>query len=402
MAALVLDGRRSAADGPASDPVMLVMPADHVIEDVAAFQSAVRTGSQLAATGCLVTFGIVPTGPRTGYGYIKKGSPYVNGGTDPGPFHTGAFVEKPDSAAAAEMVRSGEYLWNSGAFMMRASVWNEQIRLHRRDIAEACDAAYSQGGSDGDFFRPETGRFTNCPSESIDYAVMEKAAGDGRQRRVPECVVLPLDAGWSDIGAWSAIWEQGRRDSNGNVIQGDVYAQGMRGSLLVGQHRMLAAVGLDDVIVIETADAVLVAHKDHVQDVKELVERLKADKRTEQEDHRKVHRPWGNYEIVDSGERFQVKRLTVNPGASLSLQVHSHRAEHWVVVKGTARVTKDGSTFTLNENESAYVPIGAEHRLENPGDIPLEIVEVQSGDYLGEDDIVRLDDRYNRHLDHHK
>jgi mannose-1-phosphate guanylyltransferase/mannose-6-phosphate isomerase len=358
-------------------------------------------GSQLAAAGCLVTFGIVPTEPRTGYGYIKKGAPYING-PEPGPFHTEAFVEKPDNATAAEMVRSGEYLWNSGAFMMKASVWSDQIRLHRGDIAEACDAAYSQGGSDGEFFRPEAGRFTGCPSESIDYAVMEKAVGDGGRRRIPQCVVLPLDVGWSDIGAWSAIWEQGPRDRSGNVIQGDVYAHGMRGSLLVGQQRMVAAVGLEDVIVIETADAVLVAHKDSVQDIKELVEKLKADKRIEQENHRKVHRPWGNYEIVDSGDRFQVKRLTVKPGASLSLQVHKQRAEHWVVVKGTAKVTNDGEIFTLKENESAYVPIGAKHRLENPGDIPLEIVEVQSGDYLGEDDIVRLDDRYNRHVDHHQ
>jgi len=402
MAALVLDGRQRTAQGPASDPVMLVMPADHVIKDVAAFQSAVRSGSRLASAGCLVTFGVVPAEPRTGYGYIKKGPPYIDDGPEPGPFHTQAFVEKPDIAAATEMVRSGDYLWNSGAFMMRASVWNDQIRLHRPDIADACDAAYSQGDSDGDFFRPEAGRFTGCPSESIDYAVMEKAVGDGGQRRIPECVVLPLDAGWSDIGAWSAIWEQGRRDRNGNVIQGDVYAHGMRGSLLIGQRRMLAAVGLEDVIVIETADAVLAAHKDHVQDVKELVERLKADNRIEQQDHRRVHRPWGHYEIVDSGDRFQVKRLTVNPGASLSLQVHRHRAEHWVVVKGTARVTKDDETLTLNENESAYVPIGAKHRLENPGDVPLEIVEVQSGDYLGEDDIVRLDDQYNRHVDHHE
>ena len=398
VASLLLNG---ASPGPASDPVMLVMPADHVIEDVAAFQSAVQAGSRLAEAGCVVTFGIVPTEPRTGYGYIKKGPARTCDGSGQA-FHVEAFVEKPGADAAERMLRSGEYLWNSGVFMMRASVWSDQISLHRPDIAEACRAACSEGTVDGDFFRPQAGLFAGCPGESIDYAVMEKVVGDRDSKDAPQCVVLPLDVGWSDIGAWSAIWEQGRRDGDGNLIQGDVYAHGMRGSLLIGRQRMLAAVGLEDVIVVETADAVLVAHKDHVQDVKELVERLKTDNRTEQEDHRKVHRPWGNYEIVDSGDRFQVKRLTVNPGASLSLQVHRHRAEHWVVVKGTARVTRDGETFTLNENESAYVPIGAEHRLENPGEIPLEIVEVQSGGYLGEDDIVRLDDRYNRHLDHRR
>jgi len=398
LASLVLNGCRDTADGHSSDPVMLVMPADHVIENQAAFQSAVQVGAKLAEAGCLVIFGIAPTEPRTGYGYIKKGPPYVNDVPIHNAFHTMAFVEKPDDAAAAEMVRSGEYLWNSGAFMMRVSVWNDQIGLHRMDIAEACSAAYSEGTPDGDFFKPQAGHFTSCPRESIDYAVMEKAVGVRGQSHIPECVVLPLDVGWSDIGDWSAIWDHGAQDSSDNVIQGDVYAEGMKGSLLVGQHRILAAVGLEDVVVIETADAVLAAHKNSVQDVKGLVERLKADRRPEQEDHRKVHRPWGNYEVVDSGERFQVKRLTVNPGASLSLQVHKYRSEHWVVVTGRARVTKNEETFDLNENESTYVPVGAKHRLANPGDVPLEIVEVQSGSYLGEDDIIRLDDRYDRHL----
>lgn len=432
LAALSLVGSRQRSD---PEPVMLVMPADHVIRDVAGFQVAIRQGCTLAECGHLVTFGIVPKGPETGYGYIKKGEPfdpvaaktlgekspilplYSDGFQLPHPhvtpYRVAAFVEKPDLATAQQYVQSGEYLWNSGIFMMWASVWLEQLGHYRPDILEACRAAYAQGQWDGTFYRPNGDAFNACPSDSIDLAVMEKVAGkpiqdgtsasfftsDGSPCAPASCSVLPIDIGWSDLGSWSALWEEGAQDAQGNVVQGDVYSHSMRDALLIAQHRLLAAVGLENVIVVETADAVLVAHKDSVQEVKEIVNRLKAEQRVEHLDHRKVHRPWGSYEVLDSGPRFQVKRLIVNPGAALSLQMHYHRAEHWVVVRGTAKVTKGSEEFVLGENQSTYVPVGTAHRLENPGPIPLEIIEVQSGSYLGEDDIVRLDDRYNRHVE---
>lgn len=395
------------------DPVMLVMPADHVIGDLGTFQSVVQQGVDIASMGCLVTFGIVPTSPKTGYGYIKKGGSYDcagNGHLEDDrenrsaqsviSFHVDSFVEKPDASTAEKMVASEDYLWNSGIFMMRASVWMDELQRHRPDIAEVCAKAHAGGHWDGAFYRPDSDLFSSSPSDSIDYAVMEKVAGaSARDESSHECVVLPLDAGWSDVGAWSALWEDGNRDPQGNVIQGDVYAESITDSLLIGRHRLLAAVGLKDIIVVETADAVLVAHKDYVQDVKSLVAQLKSEERQEQTDHRKVHRPWGSYETVDSGPRFQVKRLTVNPGAALSLQLHHKRAEHWTVVKGTATVTRDDQVFTLTENQSVDVPVDVSHRLENPGTEPLEIIEVQTGSYLGEDDIERFEDRYNRHKD---
>ena len=408
LAALGLEA--SSRDRVPEDPVMLVMPADHVIRDVDTFHVAVRRGAAAARGGSLVTFGIVPDSPKTGYGYIKRGQAYRTGGGSSGeasddggvaspsiePFYVDAFVEKPDRGTAESMLRSGDHLWNSGIFMMRVSVWLDQLQRHRPDIADACRTAHEGGGRDGDFFRADAAIFTGCPAESIDYAVMENAAGSSQQDGAAECVVLPVDVGWSDVGDWSALWELSDRDAQGNVVQGDVRTSGVRGSLLIGQHRLLAAVGLDDVIGVETADAVLIAHKDHVQDVKGIVEELKLEGRREHEDHRKVHRPWGTYETVDSGPRFQVKRLTVNPGAALSLQYHHHRAEHWVVVRGIAKVTRGDEEFTLAENESTFVPVGVAHRLANPGEVPLEVIEVQSGDYLGEDDIVRLEDRYGR------
>ncbi len=412
LAALALSDNHQ---GQELDPVMLAMPADHVIKDVEGFRRTVQEGAALAQCGYIVTFGIVPTAPSTGYGYIKKGKALASvmatnqGGALAQAVASSArvldaFVEKPDRATARAYLESGDYLWNSGIFMMKASVWLEQVQRHRPDIAEACRAAYAQGHWDGDFYRPKAELFTACPSDSIDYAVMERLAspalsnGQGPSA-TSGCVVLPLDVGWSDVGSWSALWEEASRDVEGNLIQGDVYARSMQDALLIAKHRMLAAVGLKDVIVVETADAVLVAHKDRVQEVKEIVSRLKAEGRAEQENHRKVHRPWGHYETVDSGPGFQVKRLTINPSAALSLQMHHHRAEHWVVVRGTARVTRGDEVFLLTENQSAYVPVGVKHRLENPGIIPLEIIEVQSGSYLGEDDIVRYEDRYNRH--HH-
>ena len=365
------------------DALMLVMPADHVIRDQATFLDAVQKGRVEALAGRLVTFGIVPTQPETGYGYIRKGPLLAATGA----YKVDRFVEKPDAATAHTYLESGEYLWNSGIFMMAAARWLEDIRRLRPDIADACMAAWQGGKRDMDFFRIGKDAFGRCPSESIDYAVMEKA---------DNAVVIPLDAGWSDIGAWSSLWEASQRDTDGNVQQGDVMALDTHNALLIAQHRFVAAVGLEDVIVVETADAVLVAHKDKAQDVKTIVSRLKDAKRSEHISHRKVYRPWGCYEGVDAGKRFQVKRITVNPGAALSLQMHHHRAEHWIVVTGTARVTRGDEVFLLSENQSTYIPLGTKHRLENPGAMPLEMIEVQSGGYLGEDDIVRFEDKYNR------
>ncbi len=365
------------------DGVMLVMPSDHVIRDRAAFLSAVRQGAELASQGALVTFGIVPTSPQTGYGYIRQGEPLSDGKA----YRVAAFVEKPDLDTAQSYLADGRYYWNSGIFMMQAKTWLNELEEHRPDIAAACRAAYAQGKKDGEFYRPDAAVFSACPSDSIDYAVMEKT---------PHAVVIPLAAGWSDIGAWPALWEVCPQDAQGNVIRGDVSTHATQNALLIAQHRFLAVVGIEDIIVVETADAVLVVHKDHAQHVKEIVAKLKAEQREEYKTHRKVHRPWGTYEGVDAGPRFQVKRICVHPGAALSLQMHHHRAEHWIVVKGTAKVTRGEEVFLLSENQSTYIPIGVQHRLENPGTLVLEMIEVQSGSYLGEDDIVRYADNYNR------
>jgi mannose-1-phosphate guanylyltransferase/mannose-6-phosphate isomerase len=357
--------------------LMLIMPADHVIRNVKEFHAAVREGAALAQKGSLVTFGIVPTAAETGYGYIKKGDGH----------RVSAFVEKPDLETASRYISSGDYFWNSGMFMMLASVWMAELKKFQPTMLDACKSSYDQGRRDSDFYRVNSRIFGNCQSKSIDYAVMEAT---------DKAAIVALDAGWSDIGAWSSLLQASKRDDQGNFVQGDTYLQNTRNSLLISQHRLLAAVGLDEIIVVETSDAVLVAHKSHAQDVKEVVNRLKTEKRSEYQSHRRVYRPWGYYESVDAGQRFQVKRLMVKPGASLSLQMHHHRAEHWVVVKGTARVTRGEEVFMLTENQSTYIPLGTKHRLENPGNIPLEIVEVQSGGYLGEDDIVRFEDKYNR------
>lgn len=360
------------------DALMLVMPSDHVIDDVQAFRAAVRESVALAQQGKLVTFGIVPTSPETGYGYIRRGPGHM----------VAAFVEKPNAETAAAYVNSGSYFWNSGMFLMPAAAWLDELARYRSDIRNACEEAYRHGKVDSDFFRADKEAFLHCPSDSIDYAVME---------RTDRAVVVSLDAGWSDIGAWSAIWKVSKHDPAGNVLQGDVYALNTRNALLISRHRLVATVGVKDIVVVETPDAVLVAHKDEAQNVKEIVNRLKMDKRSEHLMHRRVFRPWGSYEGIDTGERFQVKRLIVKPGAAVSLQLHHHRAEHWIVVKGTARVTRGDEEVMLTENQSTYIPVGMKHRLENPGNIPLEIIEVQSGAYLGEDDIVRFEDRYNRH-----
>ncbi len=390
LAALAL---ADVAEGDDPDPVMLAMPADHIVRDVPAFQAAVCEGVLPAEKGCLVTFGIVPSGPETGYGYIRKDAPA--GGQM---FTVSAFVEKPDAPTAQTYMDSGEYLWNSGMFMMRASVWQQALAHYRPDIAEACRAAYERGHMDNGICRPDRSLFTRCPSESIDYAVMEKAAGDPEWGSVhAPSVVVALDAGWSDVGSWFSLWDKGARDAQGNLIQGDVYANSARNNLLLAQHRLLAAVGLEDTVVVETADAVLVAPKDRAQEVRELVALLKAEGRSEQAQHRRVHRPWGSYEVLQAGPGFQVKQLTVTPGAATSLQSHQHRAEHWVVVSGTAKVVRDDEVTHLSENESTFIPLGAVHRLANPGETTLEVIEVQLGSYLGEDDIVRLEDDYNRH-----
>lgn len=365
------------------DAMMVVMPADHVMTEPQQFVTAVREGGVNAGQGALVTFGIVPDGPETGYGYIKRNGE-ISGTAA---FTVASFVEKPDLQTAEQYVSEGDYYWNSGIFLMRADRWLEEIGLYRPDILDACGKAVMQGTQDADFFRVSKADFLASPGDSIDYAVMEQT---------DRAVVVPISAGWSDVGAWSALWNVCPKDSDGNVVQGDVIAEDTHNALLVAQHRCLATVGLDDVVVIETADAVLVASKDKAQDVKAIVNHLKASGREECKVHRQVYRPWGSYEGIDAGPRFQVKRLSVKPGAQLSLQMHRHRAEHWVVVKGTAQVTCGDQVFMLHENESTYIPIGEKHRLENHGNIPLEVIEIQSGSYLGEDDIVRFEDVYDR------
>ena len=367
--------------GAGGDALLLVLPADHVIRDVAAFQAAVRSAVDAARADHLVSFGIVPAGAETGYGYIRRGT--VAGGA----FRIAEFVEKPDRARAERFVASGEYYWNSGMFLVRAGRYLEELERHAADIAGACRAAYAGAVCDLDFTRVDGPSFESCRSDSIDYAVME---------RTGDAVVVPLDAGWSDVGSWSSLHDALPGDRDGNVARGDVVAVDSRDCLLFSSERLVAAVGLEGHVVIETKDAVLVAPKSRVQDVKLLVNRLKEQGRSEPGLHREVFRPWGSYDSIDNGDRFQVKHLKVKPGATLSLQMHHHRAEHWIVVSGTARITRNDETFLLSENESTYIPIGSRHRIENPGKVPLHIVEVQSGSYLGEDDIVRFEDQYGR------
>ena len=364
-----------------TDAVLLVLPADHVIRDPKAFRAAVVLGRQAAEKGKLVTFGIVPNKAETGYGYIKRGA-----GT-PAAYSVDKFVEKPDAATAQQYVASGEYYWNSGMFMFQARRFLDELRSLAPEMYEACVAATKAAKRDLDFTRLPAKEFGACPSDSIDYAVMEKTR---------HAVVIPLDAGWSDVGSWSALHEAIPGDANGNVNLGDVLSTDTHGCYLQSTSRLVATVGLKDHVVVETKDAVFVAPKDRVQDVKTLVNELKKQGRYETSLHREVFRPWGSYDSIDNGDRFQVKRLSVKPGASMSLQLHHHRAEHWIVVAGTARITRGEETFLLEENQSTYIPLGAKHRIENPGKIPLHIIEVQSGTYLGEDDIVRFEDRYGR------
>jgi mannose-1-phosphate guanylyltransferase len=363
------------------DPLLLVLAADHVIKDESSFVRTVMAAIPLAESGKLVTFGIVAHEPNTGYGYIKKGTPQGPG------FIVDAFFEKPSSEIAKVYLESGDFFWNSGMFLFKASRYLEELKKHRPDIYEACQLAVKDIVKDNDFVRINGAAFSACPADSIDFAVMEKT---------DHAVVVPMDAGWSDIGSWSSLWDISEKDGNGNVTYGDVMLHESNNTYIRTDGKLVSAIGVDDLVIVSTKDVLVVAHKDSAQDVKAVAQQLKADSRTEWEHHREVYRPWGKYDSIDNGERYQAKRITVKPGAKLSLQMHHHRAEHWVVVSGVAKVTNGEKTFILSENESTYIPAGVIHALENPGKVSLEIIEIQSGSYLGEDDIVRFEDIYGR------
>ena len=371
-----------AEDDP--DAIMLIMPSDHVIERPADFEAAVTRGFAGVAGGSLLTFGITPDGPETGYGYIQRGAEMAD---TPGCYKVERFVEKPDKATAERFLAAGSYFWNSGIFLFGAGRYLEELERLQPDTLAACRDAIKEGTRDLDFLRLDPGAFARAKNISIDHAVMEHCE---------RIAVVPADVGWSDVGSWSTLWSIGDKDADGNVVVGDAVVADSRNSYIRSEGPLVAAFGLDDMAVIATDDSVLVLPRDRAQDVRQLVDELKARNRSEVQSHSKVLRPWGFYQSVDAGERFQVKRLAVNPGATLSLQMHHHRAEHWVVVKGTARVTRGDEVFLLHENESTYIPVETVHRLENPGDVALHVVEVQSGGYLGEDDIVRFEDHYGR------
>lgn len=370
-----------------NDPeaLLLVLPSDHVILNEKAFVKAAQAAARTAADQRLITFGIEPENPHTGYGYIRRG-PALGGDSEA--YSVAAFVEKPDLATAKGFLEEGGYYWNSGMFMLNAATYLEELRRYEPEVVRHAEASLDAGKHDADFVRLDEQAFAASPNISIDYAVMERTSR--------AAVVAGTDLGWNDIGSWSSLAEIGERDENGNTLIGDVFAEGVKNSYIRAEQRMVATIGLDNIVVVETADAVLVAHRDRAQDVKKVVEWLNASGRQESVTHRRVIRPWGSYEGIDQGDRFQVKRIIVNPGARLSLQMHHHRAEHWIVVKGTALVTNGEKEILLGENQSTYIPLGEKHRLENPGKIPLELIEVQSGTYLGEDDIVRFEDTYGR------
>lgn len=378
--AVALAAFRAIASDP--DALLLVLPADHVIRDAQAFANAVKLGVEKARSGSLMTFGVVPDTPETGYGYLRLGASQGNG-----LFSLDSFVEKPDAKTAEGYLQSGQYHWNSGMFLLSAGAYLEELKSHAPEIYNACEIAMAKADTDLDFLRPEREAFLSCPSDSIDYAVMEHTQRGG---------VIPLDCGWSDVGAWSTLWQVSDRDGDGNVLIGDVMTEDCSDSYLRSESRLIAATGIKNLIVVETPDAILVADRDEVQNVKQIVTRLKAEGRSEASLHQRVYRPWGSYESLIEGDRFQVKRIVVNPGQTLSLQMHHHRAEHWIVVHGTAEVTCEDKVFTLLEDQSTYIPLGHKHRLANPGKIPVELIEVQSGSYLGEDDIVRFADVYGR------
>ena len=387
--AIAVAALRAMAEG--EDPILLVLPSDHVIGDEAGFRAAVLAALPVAerggedGRGALVTFGIVPNAPETGYGYILAKDSKAAGGDAARPIER--FVEKPDLATATAYLASGDYFWNSGMFLFRASRYLEELETFAPQMLAQCRAAIAGATVDNDFLRLDRAAFEACPSDSIDYAVMEQTA---------HAFVLPIDVGWNDVGTWSALWQIAEQDAGGNAHRGDVLAIDTRNTLAWSQGRLIALIGLDDMVVVDTDDALLVAHRDRVQDVKRIVAQIKNDARPHARVHRKVYRPWGSYDGIESGPGFQVKRISVKPGASLSLQMHYHRAEHWIVVSGNARVTCDERVFDLGANQSTFIPLGSKHRLENIGTDPLELIEVQSGDYLGEDDIVRFEDRYGR------
>ena len=379
--AIALAALRAVQQG--EDPVLLILAADHLIEDHKAFHIAVDKATELALQGKLVTFGIVPTEAHTGYGYIKSGESINELG-----YTVAEFVEKPNLQTAQQYLESGDYFWNSGMFMFKASVYLKELSLHAPNIFAACTDAMEKTDKDMSFIRVDAEAFSKCPDDSIDYAVMENTS---------DACMVPLDAGWNDVGSWTSLWETAQnKDKNGNVVIGDAILNGVNNSYINSEQRLISVIGLDDVVVVETKDAVLVANKHKVQDIKNVVNQLKTEKRPEFEFHREVFRPWGSYDSIDNGKRYQVKRISVKPGEKLSVQMHHHRAEHWIVVSGTANVTIGEKTSLVTENESIYIPIGEIHALENPGKILLELIEVQSGSYLGEDDIVRYSDRYGR------
>lgn len=364
------------------DPLMLVLAADHVIKDQQAFADSVTKAQTHAEAGKLVTFGIVPTAPETGYGYIKRGEKQKNSG-----YNVADFVEKPDQMTAKSYLATGDYYWNSGMFLFKASRYLAELKAHRPDILVACEKAMTDTQTDLDFIRVNKSAFEACPDDSVDYAVMEKTV---------DAVVVPMDCGWSDVGSWSALWEVSDKDCNGNAFKGDVIDFDTKNTLVHAEDKLVATIGLEDIAIVETKDAILVSKLSEVQKVKNVVEQLKVGERPEFKFHREVYRPWGAFDSIDNGERFQVKRITVKPGAKLSVQMHHHRAEHWIVVSGTAKVTNGDKDILITENQSTYIPIGVIHALENPGKVPLELIEVQSGSYLGEDDIVRFEDKYGR------
>ena len=371
-----------AAQERAPESVVLVLPSDHHIENKAAFQQVLELANTAAVKGNLVTFGVVPTKPETGYGYIK-----ANNSSADGWLSIDAFVEKPSVELAEQYLESGDYYWNSGMFAFRADVYLQELKQHNPAIYDAAKASWDARSEDLDFIRVGEEAFVACPEDSIDYAVMEKTE---------KAVVIPLDSGWSDVGSWQSLWEVQDKDATGNVLVGDVIAQDTENTMVHASNRMVACLGVEDLVIVETTDAVLVADINQVQKVKDIVKLIEADGRSEHEFHREVHRPWGRFDSVDAGDRYQVKRITVKPGAKLSTQMHHHRAEHWVVVQGTAKVQRGEDSLMLTENQSVYIPLGEVHYLENPGKIPLEIIEIQTGSYLGEDDIIRFNDQYGR------
>lgn len=383
--ALTLAALKATANG--DDPILVVTPADQTVQDGAAFTSALQNAIRVAANDAIVILGITPTGPETGFGYIKRQGAVGENQE----YNVAQFAEKPDLATAQAYIDSGDYTWNSGMFVVRASVWLNALKHFRVDILNATSASFAGATHDQNFVRPEPTLFADIPSESVDYAVMEQCPDSSFAIKM-----VALNAGWNDLGAWDAVWQVGTPDKSGNVIQGDALLTDTQNSLIIASHRLVSTVGVNNLVVIETADAVLVADRSQSQHVKRIVSQLEKEQREERVLHRKVARPWGWYDTIDIGERFKVKRIQVNPGASLSLQRHAKRAEHWVVVKGVAIVTCGDKSITLHENESTYIPLGQKHRLSNPGQVPVDIIEVQSGAYVGEDDIERLEDSYGR------